>query len=66
MAKSLTVKRAFTCTGKALELYEVQDGGHTWPSGFGYSTTVGLTAQDRVDHQALEAGVPRAAQLGGM
>lgn len=41
-----TVKHAFTCTGAALELYEVVDGGHTWPSGYAYSATVGLTSQD--------------------
>ncbi len=41
-----TVKRVFTCSGAAVELYEVVDGGHTWPGGYGYSTTVGGTTTD--------------------
>ena len=41
-----TVHRVFACGAASLELYEVVDGGHTWPGGFPYSNMVGITATD--------------------
>ncbi|MFT3840152.1 MAG: hypothetical protein QM723_24400 [Myxococcaceae bacterium] len=41
-----TVHRVYACSGAALELYQVADGGHTWPNGYHYSQMVGLTAED--------------------
>jgi polyhydroxybutyrate depolymerase len=42
-----TLHHVYACpAGKEIELYEVTGGGHTWPSGYSYSGTVGPTTTD--------------------
>lgn len=43
-----TVQHIYRCSGAALQLYEVVDGGHTWPGGYQYSSAslIGLTSYD--------------------
>ncbi len=41
-----TTRHDYTCTGADVILYEVKGGGHTWPGGHPYSTTVGPTSSD--------------------
>jgi polyhydroxybutyrate depolymerase len=43
---TVTRRHEWNCSGAALELYEVVDGGHTWPNGFSYSSGAGATALD--------------------
>ncbi len=42
-----TLEHHYACpAGKEIVLYEVTGGGHTWPSGYSYSGTVGITSTD--------------------
>ena len=43
---TLTVKHEYACGRGALELYEVLDGGHTWPGGSSVGANAGTIATD--------------------
>ncbi len=50
-----TIQHTYQCATAALQLYEVFDGGHTWPDGYQYlpAKEIGLTSQDFSANQVI-------------